>query len=116
MNAIATGAGRSHADIAATTLRQALAASHAQLRDAVTTYRAAAAALTPDADLLDVLRATGGIVLAAAAITAASKQRQPLALRWPAAWPRQAAPPSRSPRTRCTSARSPRASTSRTKA
>ena len=37
-----------HADTAATTLRQALAASHAQLRDAVTTYRAAAAASAPD--------------------------------------------------------------------
>jgi hypothetical protein len=76
MNVITPVAGRTHADAAATALRQALAASHAQLRDAVTTYRTAATALTPDADLLDVFRAAGNIVLAAEAITAASKQAE----------------------------------------
>jgi hypothetical protein len=65
-----------HADTATTTLRRAIAASHAQLRDAVTTYRTAAAALAPDTDLLEVLRAAGNIVLAAEAITAASKQAE----------------------------------------
>jgi hypothetical protein len=74
MNAISKP--QSHADTAATTLRQALSVGHAALRDAVTTYRAAAAALSPDADLLDVFRATGNIVLAAEAITAASKQAE----------------------------------------
>jgi hypothetical protein len=76
MNAITPVAGRSHADAAAATLRQALAAFHAQLRDAVAAYRAAAAALAPAADLLDVLRAAGSIVLAAEAITAASKNAE----------------------------------------
>jgi hypothetical protein len=66
----------SHADAAATALRQALAASHAPLRDAVAAYRTATAALVPDADLLDVLRAAGNTVLAAEAIAAASKQAE----------------------------------------
>jgi hypothetical protein len=76
MNAVTPVAGRTHADAAAATLRQALAASHGPLRDAVSTYRTAAAALTPGADLLDVLRAAGNIVLAAEAIAAASKQAE----------------------------------------
>jgi hypothetical protein len=63
----------SHADAAATALRQALAASHAPLRDAVAAYRTATAALVPDADLL---RAAGNTVLAAEAIAAASKQAE----------------------------------------
>jgi hypothetical protein len=72
MNAITKP--QSHADTAATALRQALAASHAQLREAVAGYRTAYAGLAPDADLLDTLRAAGAIVLAAEAIAAASKQ------------------------------------------
>jgi hypothetical protein len=44
------------------------------LREAVAGYRSAWIELTPDADLLDVLRAAGGLVLAAEAIVAASKQ------------------------------------------
>ncbi|HEY2619456.1 MAG TPA: siphovirus Gp157 family protein [Acetobacteraceae bacterium] len=63
-----------HSAAAASGLRVALAAAHGPLRAAVETYRAARAALTPEADLLDVLRAAGGIVLAAEAITAAGKQ------------------------------------------
>jgi hypothetical protein len=39
-------------------------------------YRTATAGLTPDADLLDVLRAAGNIVLAAEAVVAASKQAE----------------------------------------
>jgi hypothetical protein len=73
MNAITRP--QSHADAAATTLRQALAASHGPLRDAVASYRTACAGLGPDADLL-VLRAAGSIVLAAEAIVAASKQAE----------------------------------------
>jgi Siphovirus Gp157 len=65
---------QSHADTAATALRQALTASHAQLRESVASYRTAWSALTAAADLLDLLRATGGLVLAAEAIVAASKQ------------------------------------------
>jgi hypothetical protein len=72
VNAIAKP--QSHADAAAATLRQALAASHAPLREAVASYRAAYAGLTADADLLDMLRAAGGLVLAAEALVAASKQ------------------------------------------
>ena len=74
MNAISKP--QSHADAAATTLRQALAASHAPLRDAVASYRSACAGLAAGADLLDVLRGAGDIVLAAEAITAASKQAE----------------------------------------
>jgi Siphovirus Gp157 len=65
-----------HADAAATALRQALAASHAGLRDAVAAYRTATSGLAPDADLLDVLRAAGNIALAAEAIAAASKEAE----------------------------------------
>jgi Siphovirus Gp157 len=72
MNVIAKP--QSHADAAATTLRRALAASHAPLREAVASYRTAYAGLTAGVDLLDVLRAVGGLVLAAEAIVAASKQ------------------------------------------
>jgi hypothetical protein len=74
MNAISKP--QTHAAAIAAALRQSLAASHAQLRDAVATYRAATAALTPDADLLDALRAAGSIVLAAASITDAAKQAE----------------------------------------
>ena len=62
MNAITKP--QTHADAAATTLRQALAASHAPLRDAVARYRTATAGLAPHADLLDALRAAGNIALA----------------------------------------------------
>jgi hypothetical protein len=65
----------SHANAAAT-LRQSLSAAHAPLRDAVAAYRTATAGLVPDADLLDVFRAAGNIVLAAEAIAAASKQAE----------------------------------------
>ena len=51
MNAIAKP--QSHADAAATALRNALAAANAPLREAVTTYRTAWAELTADTDLLD---------------------------------------------------------------
>jgi hypothetical protein len=54
--------------------RTAVTAAHGPLRAAVEAYRAARAGLTSDADLLEILRAAGGIVLAAEAITAASKQ------------------------------------------
>jgi hypothetical protein len=74
MNAITKP--QTHADAAAATLRQALAASHAPLRDAVATYRTAIAALTPDADLLDALRAAGNIALAAEAIATAGKDAE----------------------------------------
>ena len=57
-----------HADIAADMLRQALTTAHVRLRDAVTTYRSAYAGLSESADLLDVLRAAGGLLLAAEAI------------------------------------------------
>jgi hypothetical protein len=67
-------AQRSHADTAAAALRHAVTAAHGPLRDAVAAYRAAHATLASDADLLEILRAAGGIVLAAEAITAASKQ------------------------------------------
>lgn len=63
-----------HADAAAFSLRQALSAAHPALRDAVAAYKAASAGLKPDADLLDVLRAAGEVVLAAEAIVAAGKQ------------------------------------------
>jgi hypothetical protein len=63
-----------HADAAATALRQALAASHAALRESVTSYRTAWSALAADTDLLDVLRAAGSLVLATEAIVTASKQ------------------------------------------
>jgi Siphovirus Gp157 len=74
MNAITRP--QSHADAATATLRQALGASHGPLRDAVASYRTACAALAPDADLLDALRAAGNVVLAAEAIVAASKQAE----------------------------------------
>ena len=76
MNAITPVAGRTHADAAATALRQALATSHEPLRSAVNQYRSATAGLAPDADLLDVLRAAGNVVLAAEAIVSASKQAE----------------------------------------
>ena len=44
------------------------------LRDSVASYRTAYAGLAPDVDLLDVLRAAGGLVLAAEAIVTACKQ------------------------------------------
>jgi hypothetical protein len=78
MNAITSAPERplhgSYASAAATRLRQAIAAAHGPLRDAVAAYRIAWASLTPDADLLDALRAAGSIVLAAEAIAEASKQ------------------------------------------
>lgn len=74
MNAISKP--QTHADAAATALRLALAASHAPLRDAVASYRTACAGLIAGADLLDVLRGAGDIVLAAEAITTASKQAE----------------------------------------
>ena len=55
-------------------LRQAIAATHDPLRDAVSAYRAAWAELTPDADLLEMLRAAANCALAAEAIVAAGKQ------------------------------------------
>lgn len=67
---------QSHADAAAAMLRQALAASHAPLRDAVASYRAATSDLTTGADLLDVLKGAASIVLAAEAIVSASKQAE----------------------------------------
>jgi Siphovirus Gp157 len=74
MNTVtASSIGRTHADAAAEALRQAIGTAHAPLRDAVTAYRAGVAGLAPDADLLDMLRAAGEIVLAAEAIVAASK-------------------------------------------
>ena len=76
---------QSHADAAATALRQALAAANAPLREAVTAYRTAWAELTADTDLLDVLRAAGGLVLAAEAIVAASKQLEATARSSPGA-------------------------------
>lgn len=76
MNAITPTAIRTHADAATTALRQALAASHAPLRDAVAAYRAATAGLSADADLLDTLRAAGSIVVAAEAIAAAGKHAE----------------------------------------
>jgi hypothetical protein len=72
MNAIAKP--QPHADVAATALRNALATANAPLREAVARYRTAYAGLAADADLLDMLRAAGGLVLAAEAIVAASKQ------------------------------------------
>ena len=72
MNVIAKP--QSHADAAATVLRNALAAANAPLREAVTAYRTTWSELTADTDLLDALRAAGGLVLAAEAIVAASKQ------------------------------------------
>jgi hypothetical protein len=63
----------SYADAAATELRSTLAAANAPLRDAVTSYRGAWAELSNSSDLMDVLRATGSLVLASEAIVAASK-------------------------------------------
>jgi hypothetical protein len=69
------GDGVYHAtSVAAAALRQAIVNATSPLRDAVQAYRTARAALTPDADLPEILRAAGGIVLAAEAIVAASKQ------------------------------------------
>jgi hypothetical protein len=76
MNAITPVSGRTHADAAAATLRQALAVSHEPLRDAVASYRSACAGLAAGADLLDVLRGAGDIVLAAEAIADAAKQAE----------------------------------------
>jgi hypothetical protein len=83
MNAIASAPQRplqgSHASAAAAELRQAITAAHGPLRSAVQAYRTAWAALAPDADLLDVLRAAGNVVLAAEAIAAAAKQAEAVA-------------------------------------
>jgi hypothetical protein len=65
-----------HADAAATGLRDALTTSNPQLRDSVTAYRTAWSELTASTDLLDVMRAAGGLVLAAEAITAAAKHAE----------------------------------------
>jgi hypothetical protein len=65
-----------HADAAATVLRQALAAANGPLRDGVSSYRAAYADLSASSDLLEVMRAAGGLVLAAESIVAASKQAE----------------------------------------
>jgi hypothetical protein len=73
MNAISKP---TYAIAAATALRETLAASHGPLRNAVAAYRTACASLTPDADLLDALRAAGNIALAAEAIAAASKEAE----------------------------------------
>jgi hypothetical protein len=62
-----------HAAAAAAGLRDALTASNAQLRDAVTAYRSAWATLTVSTDLVDAMRAVGELTLAAEAITAAAK-------------------------------------------
>jgi Siphovirus Gp157 len=64
----------SHAGAATEALRQAIAAAQRPLRDAVAAYKAAHIQLAADADLLDALRATGELVLAAEAIVAAGKQ------------------------------------------
>jgi hypothetical protein len=80
MNAITSAPERPlhgvHASAAAITLRQALAAAHGPLRDAVAAYRAASAAFSPDADLLVALRAAGSIVIAAESIAEAAKQAE----------------------------------------
>jgi hypothetical protein len=65
---------QSHANAAAAALRQAIVNATPPLRDAVQAYRTARVGLTPDANLLEILRAAGGIVLAAEAIVAAGKQ------------------------------------------
>jgi hypothetical protein len=62
-----------HAEAAGRALRDTLVAANTPLRDGVTSYRSAWAALTTSTDLLDVLRAAGDIVLAAEAVVAASK-------------------------------------------
>jgi hypothetical protein len=62
------------ANDAADALRNAIANATPPLRDAVLAYRTARSGMAAEADLLDVLRAAGGIVLAAEAITAAAKQ------------------------------------------
>jgi hypothetical protein len=72
VNAIAKP--QTHAEAAATTLRNAILPAHTALREAVASYRTAWTELTPDADLLDALRAAGSLVLAAESIVAASKQ------------------------------------------
>jgi hypothetical protein len=71
MNAITKP--RPHAEAAAACLRDAIRPAHTALRQALEAYRAAYAGFTPDADLLDVMRAAGSIALAAEAITAAAK-------------------------------------------
>jgi hypothetical protein len=76
MNAITPVAGQTHADVATAALRQALAESHAPLRQAVAAYRTACTDLAAGPDLLDVLRAAGNIVLAAESIAAAAKQAE----------------------------------------
>ena len=62
-----------HATAAAASLRDAIAAAKAPLRDGINAYRNAHAALIASDDLLDVLRAAGELVLAAESIVAASK-------------------------------------------
>lgn len=74
MNAITPVAGRTHADAASAALRQALAASHSPLRDAVASYRTAAAGLTPDADLVVMMKAANAVSLAAEALAAAATE------------------------------------------
>jgi hypothetical protein len=71
MNAISKP--QPHADAAADALRDVLVSAHASLRHGVSEYRSAWSELTASADLLDVLRSAGNIVLAAEAIVAASK-------------------------------------------
>jgi hypothetical protein len=68
-----------HAQAATAALRQALAASHAPLRDGVTAFRAAWAALSVSTDLVDTMRAAGSIALAAEAIAAAAKHAESVA-------------------------------------
>jgi hypothetical protein len=65
-----------HADVAVSGLRNALAAANAQFRDGVSAYRAACAGLSASTDLLEVLRAAGSLVLAAESIVAASRQAE----------------------------------------
>jgi hypothetical protein len=68
-----------HADAAAASLRDAIRPAHRALAQAVQQYRSAYAGLAPDADLLDVMKAVGELVIASEAIVAAAKHAESVA-------------------------------------
>ena len=72
MNAIAPTAGRTHGDAAASTLRQALAAPHAQLRDAVAATASAVTQLRAQTDIVLLMNAVDSLSLCAEALAKAA--------------------------------------------
>jgi hypothetical protein len=68
-----------HATAAASELRDAILPAHRALAQAVQQYRSAYAGLAPDADLLEVMKAVGELVIASEAISAAAKHAESVA-------------------------------------